>query len=403
MRLIVVALMVLVSVSAVAQKKQISQARDYIKSGKNLDKAESILRTQLADSAQRNNLKVWQLLMDALTAQYEHGNEQLYLKQKYDTLTFFTTARKLFEAGESMDSVDMQPDDEGRMHTKYRARNASYLVRILPNLYYGGVFLVNKKNYKLAYDYFDHYLSVSRQPLFTGMRIDSTGSMGVSAAYWTMYCGFKMGSAPLIMRHHQLAEKDTSQLAFVMQYEAEAYEIMNDTQKYVDCLRKGFNRYPKFPFFFPRLMEYYDKTMQNDSALVLVNRALAVDSTSQFYRYAKSSVYLNMGRYEDCIDICDKLIKENENLADAYYNAGLSYFNMAIELDKMRQESRYNRRRILELYNKALPYLETYRKLAPDRQDNWISPLYTIYLNLNMGKKFDEIDNIRNEYKRNHK
>lgn len=403
MRLIVVALMVLVSVSAVAQKKQISQARDYIKSGKNLDKAESILRTQLADSAQRNNLKVWQLLMDALEAQYEHGNEQLYLKQKYDTLTFFTTARKLFEAGESMDSVDMQPDDEGRMHTKYRARNASYLVRILPNLYYGGVFLVNKKNYKLAYDYFDHYLSVSRQPLFTGMRIDSTSSMGVSAAYWTMYCGFKMGSAPLIMRHHQLAEKDTSQLAFVMQYEAEAYEIMNDTQKYVDCLRKGFNRYPKFPFFFPRLMEYYDKTMQNDSALVLVNRALAVDSTSQFYRYAKSSVYLNMGRYEDCIDICDKLIKENENLADAYYNAGLSYFNMAIELDKMRQESRYNRRRILELYNKALPYLETYRKLAPDRQDNWISPLYTIYLNLNMGKKFDEIDNIRNEYKRNHK
>lgn len=403
MRLIVVALIVLVSVSAVAQKKQISQARDYIKSGKNLDKAESILRTQLADSAQRNNLKVWQLLMDALTAQYEHGNEQLYLKQKYDTLTFFTTARKLFEAGESMDSVDMQPDDEGRVHTKYRARNAAYLVRILPNLYYGGVFLVNKKNYKLAYDYFDHYLSVSLKPLFTGMRIDSTGSMGVSAAYWTMYCGFKMGSAPLIMRHHQLAEKDTSQLAFVMQYEAEAYEIMNDTQKYVDCLRKGFNRYPKFPFFFPRLMEYYDKTMQNDSALALVNRALSVDSTSQFYRYAKSSVYLNMGRYEDCIDICDKLIKENENLADAYYNAGLSYFNMAIELDKMRQESRYNRRRILELYNKALPYLETYRKLAPDRQDNWISPLYTIYLNLNMGKKFDEIDNIRNEYKRNHK
>ncbi len=279
MRLIVVALMVLVSVSAVAQKKQISQARDYIKSGKNLDKAESILRTQLADSAQRNNLKVWQLLMDALTAQYEHGNEQLYLKQKYDTLTFFTTARKLFEAGESMDSVDMQPDDEGRVHTKYRARNAAYLVRILPNLYYGGVFLVNKKNYKLAYDYFDHYLSVSREPLFTGMRIDSTSSMGVSAAYWTMYCGFKMGSAPLIMRHHQLAEKDTSQLAFVMQYEAEAYEIMNDTQKYVDCLRKGFNRYPKFPFFFPRLMEYYDKTMQNDSALALVNRALAVDST----------------------------------------------------------------------------------------------------------------------------
>ena len=64
---------------------------------------------------------------------------------------------------------------------------------------------------------------------------------------------------------------------------------------------------------------------------------------------------------------------------------------------------RTNRQKILDLYNKALPYLEKYRTLAPDRQDNWISPLYTIYLNLNMGKKFDEIDKIRHDYKRTHK
>ena len=110
-----------------------------------------------------------------------------------------------------------------------------------------------------------------------------------------------------------------------------------------------------------------------------------------------------MGRYNECIDICDKLIKEDKTLADAYYNAGLAYFNMAIKLDKERQVMRTNRQKILDLYNKALPYLEKYRTLAPDRQDNWISPLYTIYLNLNMGKKFDEIDKIRHDYKRTHK
>ena len=108
-----------------------------------------------------------------------------------------------------------------------------------------------------------------------------------------------------------------------------------------------------------------------------------------------------MGRYDECIKVCKELIAEDDNLADAYYNAGLAYFNMAVELDKDRKAARQKRQKMLMYYREALPFLEKYRSLAPDRKDNWLSPLYTIYLNLNMGKKFEEIDKIRNEYKRN--
>ena len=41
-----------------------------------------------------------------------------------------------------------------------------------------------------------------------------------------------------------------------------------------------------------------------------------------------------------------------------------------------------------------LPYFQTFRKLAPDMENRWAVPLYTIYLNLNMGKEFEEIDKI---------
>lgn len=402
-RIITFIAFILIPVCVSAQKKQLAQARDYIKSGKNLDKAESILRGVIADSAQSGNMKAWQLLIESLTAQYEKGNEQLYLKQKYDTLAFFTMARKLFSASEEMDSIDALPDEEGHVHPKFRVRNAQYLKTILPNLYYGGVYFVNKKDYNKAYEYFDHYIKVPTLPLFKGLKLDSTSSTIVSAAYWTMYCGYKLDSPDLIMRHHKLAERDSSQLSFIYQYEAEAYSMSHNDKEYLNILREGFRRYPKFPFFFPRLMEYYTDNDMPDSALALADRAIAIDSTSQFYRYAKSTVLLNTGRYQECIDICKKLIDEDKDLADAYYNVGLAYFNMAIELDKERQASRSKRQRILNLYNTALPYLEKYRKLAPDREDNWISPLYTIYLNLNMGKKFDEIDKLRHEYKRNHK
>ena len=384
-----------------AQKKQLSQAKDYIKSGKNLDKAESLVRAVLADSAEKDNLKAWQMLVETLRKQYEQGNELMYLKQKYDTLSFFVTTRKLFVAAESADSVDAEPDRNGRIKPKYRERNSQYLKTIMPNIFYGGLFFINKKEYRTAYQYFNHYLSLPKLPLFKSLKLPADNDMMISAAYWTMYCGFKLDSAKIILEHSKLAERDTSQLAFVWQYEAEAYSLNRDMPKYLSKLRDGFNRYPKFPFFFPRLIEYYDDNNQLDSALALTEKAIAIDSASHFYRYAKSSVLLNMGRYDECIKVCKELIAEDDNLADAYYNAGLAYFNMAVELDKDRKAARQKRQKMLMYYREALPFLEKYRSLAPDRKDNWLSPLYTIYLNLNMGKKFEEIDKIRNEYKRN--
>ena len=384
-----------------AQKKQLSQAKDYIKSGKNLDKAESLVRAVLADSAEKDNLKAWQMLVETLRKQYEQGNEQMYLKQKYDTLSFFVTTRKLFVAAESADSVDAEPDRNGRIKPKYRERNSQYLKTIMPNIFYGGLFFINNKEYRTAYQYFNHYLSLPKLPLFKSLKLPADNDMMISAAYWTMYCGFKLDSAKIILEHSKLAERDTSQLAFVWQYEAEAYSLNRDMPKYLSKLRDGFNRYPKFPFFFPRLIEYYDDNNQLDSALALTEKAIAIDSASHFYRYAKSSVLLNMGRYDECIKVCKELIAEDDNLADAYYNAGLAYFNMAVELDKDRKAARQKRQKMLMYYREALPFLEKYRSLAPDRKDNWLSPLYTIYLNLNMGKKFEEIDKIRNEYKRN--
>ena len=41
--------------------------------------------------------------------------------------------------------------------------------------------------------------------------------------------------------------------------------------------------------------------------------------------------------------------------------------------------------------------MERYRELAPEQKDKWMAALYNIYLNLNMGTEFEEIDRmIRN-------
>ena len=52
------------------------------------------------------------------------------------------------------------------------------------------------------------------------------------------------------------------------------------------------------------------------------------------------------------------------------------------------------RKEMQKLYRKALPYMERYRALEPKETEKWAAALYNIYLKLNMGREFEEIDRM---------
>ncbi len=85
----------------------------------------------------------------------------------------------------------------------------------------------------------------------------------------------------------------------------------------------------------------------------------------------------------------------NDSIPEAYCNMGLAFFNQALMLDATGKRTRKKRQAVNQLYEKSLPYLEKYREMEPQQQSKWVPALYTIYLNLNMGKQFEEIDRIR--------
>jgi tetratricopeptide (TPR) repeat protein len=151
----------------------------------------------------------------------------------------------------------------------------------------------------------------------------------------------------------------------------------------------GFSHNPTNTYFFPRLMDYYTAHGDNEAALDVVDRALEADGSNTLYLFAKSTVLFNMGRYDECIALSDSLISMNDSLPDPYYNAGTAYLNKALKLHPLRQK-----KQLRQVYQKARPYMERYRQLAPDQQRKWGPVLYRIYLNLNMGRQFDEIDQL---------
>lgn len=381
-------------VAASAQKKEIQTAKDQVKAGKNLDQAAASMKKLLADSANRTNRKIWTIYFDAVRKQYEQGNEKLYLKQKYDTAQLFNYTRQLFEVAFQYDSVETAPDKKGRRDFEFRKGHSDYLAHIRSNLYNGGIWFLNKKKYPDAFKFFDCYIECASQPMFKQHNYGEKDKHLPTAAYYAVYSGYKMKDPKATLHHSYEALKDTVHYNYMLQYLAETYMLEKDTARYVASLKEGFKRVPTFPYFFPRLVEYYVVRNQLDSAMTVVNEALTVVPDSDVYLAAKSNLLLEQGKLQECIEVSKKVIEVNQKLGDPYYNAGICYFNLAVEQDKNSHNSRKVKEQVEENYKKALPYLVKYREMEPKEQGKWAFPLYTIYLNLNMGKEFDEIDKV---------
>lgn len=387
-------LMLMSPVAASAQKKEIQTAKDQVKAGKNLDQAAASMKKLLADSANRTNRKIWTIYFDAVRKQYEQGNEKLYLKQKYDTAQLFNYTRQLFEVAFQYDSVETAPDRKGRRDFEFRKGHSEYLAHIRSNLYNGGIWFLNKKKYPDAYKFFDCYIECASQPMFKQYNYGVKDKHLPTAAYYAVYSGYKMKDPKATLHHSYEALKDTVHYNYMLQYLAETYMLEKDTARYVASLKEGFKRVPTFPYFFPRLVEYYVVRNQLDSAMTVVNEALTVVPDSDVYLAAKSNLLLEQGKLQECIEVSKKVIEVNQKLGDPYYNAGICYFNLAVEQDKNSHNSRKVKEQVEANYKKALPYLVKYREMEPKEQGKWAFPLYTIYLNLNMGKEFDEIDKV---------
>lgn len=388
---IVLTLLLLLSMPCLtlAQKKELSQARTILKSGRGAEQAEKLMTGLLKDSINRENKRIYAVWYESVLMQYLAVNEKLYMKQRQDTAQFFQLTKRLFSIAETLDSLDMKPDKKGKVAPEYRRENARRLNAYRPNLFYAATYFVRKGQYQQAFDFSEAYLDCFHQPLFSELSLDSTDNRLAEAAYWATYSAYRQHDAVHTLRHRELALRDTSKAQFTLQYIAEARHWLKDDSLYLETLRQGFQRFPRNPYFFPRLMDYYTLRHENKLALETVNHALEANDSSQLTLFAKATVLFSLGQFDESIAVSELLLQRNDSLADAYYNIGICHMNKALELDVLRDKKALRR-----VYQHARQYLERYRELAPKELDKWGPALYRIYLNLNMGRQFDEIDRL---------
>lgn len=393
-QLLIILLFAGCSLSLMAQKKEISQVKQMIKKSNNLNQAEQIMRDLLKDSANINNDKVWNTLFDVLNKKYLNGNEALYLKRPCDTTLFYNNIAEMFKVAICFDSIQVKANKPQKEINKSREKYANMLLSTRANLFNGGVFFIRKKDYNNGFDLLSLYITTAQHAIFSSYNLPQKDKYLPEAAYWTVFCGYKIQDANKALCYAPLALTDSTHYANTLQYLADTYKMNRDTIRYEQTLKEGFDKYPLSPFFFSRLIAFYASEDNYAEGLNLVERAFAIDSLNRSFRFAKSSILYHLKRYDQSIDICKSLLAEKDTTSGILLNIGLSYFNKAEDLSTKVGNVGKNKSKINSLYAKALGYLEEYRKREPQDKDKWAVALYTIYLNLNMGKEFEEIDKL---------
>ncbi len=393
--------------------------------------AENILRTVkdgLKKPQKREQLEKWgnSLLAEAAKPETNHKkrveclvtaaecskaintaeNVSLYLKKPYDTVAFFSSIRDIFTRVEMADSVAAMPNEKGKINLSGRRKYHDMLAPYRSNLLTGGKWYYQHGQTRKAYGYFDAYVDAALHPIFAQDSLLEKDPQLPMTSYLAVFSAQKEGMTDAVIKHAPLAKRAGMRSELVQEYYARAWDAKGDTAQWMAALHEGIRDYAGNHFFFTHLLNHYTKSAQWEKGLALADSMTVVADSVALFWYAKSLMLLRLQRDREAIAACDSCIKLAPDHVNAHYNKGVATLNLAVALtekactDLSNPQCRRDQEMIRSLYLLARQPMERVRELAPAEEERWAPALYRIYLHLNMGKEFDEIDKIMKKIKR---
>lgn len=387
------------SKKAVKQMKtDVETVKTNLKSGRDLEKMETLVRKHLNDSLFQGEVSLYALLADVVKKQYEAGNEKMYLKAKVDTASLMKTGRRMFLACMKLDSLDAKPNEKGVSSPAYRKRNAEYLAPYRNNIFKGGLYFFAHGDWKEAWNMFDTYLDCHNKPLFEASKLDSINDH--YAAYVAVVSANNFNNLSMATKYEDMALKYEPAKLVTLTILSELCRQHNDTARYIKYLKHGFRFSPYSGYFFPHLIDYYTEKSDYVNALKYTDEALAKDSLNELFVLAKHSILMDTKQYDDALEYGERLLEKNDSIEQPNYNVGYILYLRAQEAMKMGGVPyRQRMANAQKYYKQCKPYMERYRRLRPKEVKRWKPVLYDVYLNLNMGKEFAELENVDDKEK----
>ena len=365
------------------------------KSGQDAAKNSLLQQLPREDLKEKDKAKIYYVAALLDESNNSLQNKKAFLKKMVaaDSVALFSTILTLYQDALLCDSIDAIPNSRGRVVLKFGKKTGNLMKRYRSNLLTGGKYYLKKNDYANAFPYLDVYLRTAKDTLDVDYNMVS---------YWATICAYNLKNPLNTLKYsvHAFNYADDANKPILQEYRVISYQMLESNQAFERELRVGVRDYPSHDFFFVNLNDLIYSQRRYDEGISLADSMLALDSNKSIYWYGKSIMNLGKQDFDKCIEFSDSCLSKDPNYVDAYFNKGISYCNLALiaqenaNKDKNGAVSLEDYKKIQDFYSKAKPCMEMVRKLQPENKERWAHALYRIYLYLNMGKEFDEIDKL---------
>lgn len=394
MRYVFIVLALLLSSAGIveAKPKVFKEAAAAIKNKSNLQASRNALMAHALDSATSDDERARAYAVAAEVNRTINAveNEKLYLKKNYDTTVFYSSIFDLYRCVLKCDSVEVAAGGKIR----YRKAGAQMLQSFRANLLNGAKWHLMGTRYKEAYDFFDLYNNTVK----TDLHDFGEDEQRYKIAYWSVLCSTATGNHRGTLHYVDSAMMVGAYGEYLHRYKVEALWALGDTAAWIEASEVAMRKYVHDTYFFLHLTDYMRAQHKYDLAMAYAVEMTEKQPDTTVYRYSRCLIYLETEQWEECIQAADDVLAHDSLYADAWYNKGLSFVKRALLfepnacLDLTDPKCVEDRKYLKGLYEEARIAMERYRALRPEDNDRWAPPLYHIYLNLNMGKEFGEVE-----------
>jgi len=309
---------------------------------------------------------------------------------------------------EVSDSLDMLPDEKGKIKSKYRKDMKAIMAA--NRIYYlnGGSYYYNKGEYQDAFDMFQQFFDIPKMKMFEGD--NNIAAKDTAFADYRYYAALSLSQygEPTQVASYFETIKDIygySNKEFykdIYKYLCTLYEQSKDTVNFIRTLEEGTKKFPDESYFLLNLINQYIFTNQGDAAIETLRIAIAAMPDKADLYNVLGIVYENSKKdAEKAQANYEKALSMDPEFVDAMGNLGRILFNRAVEAqiaaNEIADNAKYKvaKEKSDEMFKEALPYFEKAHQLKPDDRE-YMTALSRIYYVLG-DKKFDEIDKKLNK------
>lgn len=296
---------------------------------------------------------------------------------------------------------------------KFAADNLNTVNSCLDYYFYAGYFLSNSDKEGAA-KYFQKHIDLPKLPMFDEAKraeiYANKKDNYEQAAFYACILNYELQKYDKVLESVDAATGNPEYAHDLYFMKAEsALKVTGDSTAYINVVKEAVNNLEDNSRFCETLLAIYYERQDAAGAHQAVDEILAKKPTATAH-YMKGCVYMNIEhKYAEARESFAKALALNPEDANANGNMAFAYINEGRErrlngewplLDRKNVSGpaveKYNAqlKEFQSFYENALPYMEKYRELQPEKSKTWAPALQQIFANLGRQAEADAMDEI---------